>query len=225
MQLYIYSPIVSNRLKYVFDTLLHERLGLTLVYLHNTETYQQAKGAKLNYSHQPIAIQELHIRPYGLLEATNITSQSISIQYSVHSTPYFFQVVPTKDFAFDVFSAAFFLLTRYEEYLPFQADIHNRFSVSQSHFRDPNFLYRPIIEEWVSLLRQKLLQMFPFLTFYASKFVFQPTYDIDLAWAFLHRNWQRTIGGFLNDAKAGSLRKMKQRWQVLMNKKQDPYDT
>jgi hypothetical protein len=55
---------------------------------------------------------------------------------------------------FDLFAAAFYLVTRYEEYLPFIADRHNRFEASQSVLFKHGLLERPLINEWAEDLKQ-----------------------------------------------------------------------
>ncbi|NJL75657.1 MAG: hypothetical protein HC892_12185 [Saprospiraceae bacterium] len=179
----------------------------------------------MNYSDTPANTEELHIRPYGLLEKNTIEPQQIELVHSPDSIAFFFSVLPTKDFDFDPFAAAFFILSRYEEYLPFKADRHGRFSSVESSLYHPRFLFVPIIDHWVIWIKQKLKALFPFLLLQQSKFNFQATYDIDLAWAYLHRNGWRTIGGLLQDAKLPNRDQLQARWRVLTRKSKDPFDT
>ena len=225
MQLLVFSHHQSERLKYIFRTIIWERIGLRLIFINNLEAYEQAVGAKLNYSDTPASTEELHIRPYGLLEKNTIEPQEIELVHSPDSVAFFFRVLPTKDFDFDPFAAAFFILSRYEEYLPFKADVHGRFLSAESSLHHPAFLFFPIIDHWVIWMKQKLSELFPFLLLQQSKFNFQATYDIDIAWAYLHRNWWRTLGGLLQDIKSSNHDQFQERWRVLTRTSKDTFDT
>ena len=52
----------------------------------------------------------------------------------------------------DVFASAFFMLTRWEEYVDKARDIHNRFPASESLAFKNNFIDRPVVNEYVEML-------------------------------------------------------------------------
>ncbi len=65
------------------------------------------------------------------------------------------------DLPFDMFSACFFLLSRYEEYLPFEPDQYGRFEADQSLAFRTGFLEEPVIDQWLILFKKLLLQKIP----------------------------------------------------------------
>ncbi|MFK7935779.1 MAG: polysaccharide deacetylase family protein [Saprospiraceae bacterium] len=120
---------------------------------------------------------------------------------------------------------AFFLLSRYEEYLPHTSDQHGRFAAKVSVAHHYQFLQLPIIELWLFQLRNVLQQKFPTLIISPSLFKFSPTYDIDLAWAYLNRPWWRTVGSWMKNILTGEWQLASEQQNVLRGKMTDPYDT
>jgi hypothetical protein len=53
---------------------------------------------------------------------------------------------------FDLLGTIFFMLSRYEEYFPFEADVHNRFTSKNSIASKLDFIDRPIVNELVEVL-------------------------------------------------------------------------
>lgn len=61
----------------------------------------------------------------------------------------------------DVFGSAFFMLTNYEQYLNPARDRHNRFTAENSLAFQEGFLERPIVNEYVEIIRQSLKLLWP----------------------------------------------------------------
>ncbi len=74
------------------------------------------------------------------------------------------------DFPFDIFAAAFYLLSRYEEYLPFQPDKHGRFPHEASLAYKENFLHLPLVNYWLEDLKKALRVKFPEFEFSDERF-------------------------------------------------------
>jgi hypothetical protein len=85
---------------------------------------------------------------------------------------------------FDLFAAAFYLVTRYEEYLPFIADRHNRFEASQSVLFKHGLLERPLINEWAEDLKQTFSKTHAGLRARTASYQYKITIDVDQAFAF-----------------------------------------
>jgi hypothetical protein len=103
---------------------------------------------------------------------------------------------------FDLFAASFYFLSRYEEYLPFEADEHQRFPAEKSLQFKLDLLKQPIIDNWALILKNILVKKFPSLTFGTRKFSFLPTVDVDRAYHFrssgLVKNTARIIKAAVN---------------------------
>jgi len=90
----------------------------------------------LNYS--PESGGTFRIVPQGLLAEHDIRD-NIRIQFSAwEKTVCFFST--TGDIPFDIFSAAFYLVSRYDEYLSYESDAHHRFP-AESCVTIPKFFH------------------------------------------------------------------------------------
>ncbi|PZF72946.1 hypothetical protein DN068_11080 [Taibaiella soli] len=130
-----------------------------------------------------------------------------------------------KAFSFDVFSAVFYLIARYEEYAPnrFTPDKHNRFPATESVLYKRGLLEIPIVDEWLQTLREILTQQFGF-KLPQKTFSFLPTYDIDIAWSYQNKGWKRNTGALAKDILSGNLSAASSRVKVLSGQQKDPYD-
>ncbi|MFO7977587.1 MAG: polysaccharide deacetylase family protein [Bacteroidales bacterium] len=221
----VYSPKVTNRLRYILDLLLGELLGLSFELTHDTDAFLNFKGPLINYSMKPMREEELHVVPSRLLELRGVQHLVPEVK-TIERLPCLF---PSKKagnpLGFDPFSAAFYLVSRYEEYLPFKKDAYGRFEASQSFAFQHGFLEVPVVNHYALRIRQELLLRFPFMEFPVRKFSFLPTYDVDVAFAYRGRGALRTLGGTLRELFQGKFQTAKLRWMVLMGKSKDPFDT
>jgi len=129
------------------------------------------------------------------------------------------------DLSFDILSGIFYMISRYEEYLPFKPDRYGRFEADQSFAYQNGFIEDPVVDQWMELLQRKLTERFPTLNFDKRKFSFTSTFDIDSPWAFLHKGWLRTSMGLLKDIITFDIKHLYYRLQVLADKVHDPFDT
>ena len=97
------------------------------------------------------------------------------------------------DLGIDVFGAAFFMLSRYEETLPDQRDVHDRFSVVNAKAYRHGFLLRPIIDEYVEVLWAAMQQLWPGLQRKERQFAIVPTHDVDIPYLGLNLRSTRQL--------------------------------
>jgi len=222
-QLIVYTTFRTSRLEYISHFLFKELLGLKVELTVKEDYFQRANAAKINYSSKKIDIPCIQIIPHNLLKESGLGEQKIILRYE-NSIPYFFPTSESADFHCDVLASSFYLLTRYEEYLAFEADEHGRFTADQSLAYRAGILERPIINEWTMELKQKLANIFPKLQFQLPKYRFQPTFDVDMAWAYRFKGVQRNIGASFRDLTQGNFSAFIERYLVLARIKNDPYD-
>ena len=79
---------------------------------------------KINYSDTAILETEFFIQANGLLDQKGVSE--IEIIITQDNIPFFFASNSEESYPFDIFSASFYLVTRYEEYLPHLKDNYNR---------------------------------------------------------------------------------------------------
>lgn len=126
----IYSHKLTNRLTYIFDTLLSNILGIELEYTDSVEKFSTHAGPKLNYSNTSLD-DGLFFQHSSILFETGIKEQTINLS-TYEGLPYFFSVGRDAVLPFDPFGVSFYLISRYEEYLPHIKDQHDRFPASES---------------------------------------------------------------------------------------------
>ncbi|MBI1289009.1 MAG: hypothetical protein GC178_15685 [Flavobacteriales bacterium] len=220
----IYSHSITSRVRYIFHVMLGDMLGLEVSFTSKKEEFVAAAGPKLSYTHSRSA-DEIHFRSLGLLHETGVKDQSIRISENEHGKYFFAHNSQDAALNFDVFGAAFFLLSRYEECLPHLRDKYNRFEASASIGFKHGFLTEPLVDQWLLRIRDILSAKYPELTFKKRRYTFISTIDIDNAYAYRNKGFMRTIGAFGRAILKGKLKEVFERTQVLLGTKTDPYDT
>lgn len=79
----------------------------------------------------------------------------------------------------DVLGSAFFMLSRYEELVLTDRDEFGRFPARASVAFRCNFLYRPIIDEYVEILWSAMRRLWPQLVRASRAFQLTPSHDVD----------------------------------------------
>jgi hypothetical protein len=218
----IYAAFTSNRLTYVLDFIFNEVLGVEYI-LTNAETeYLSSPYFRINYSHKNL-ISDLHIGSSGLLYETEIVEKEIYCT-KWNELPIFFQTQES-EIPFDFFSAVFYLLSRYEEYLPHELDSYFRFPHVQSIAFQNNFLNLPLIDLWIEALKKRMFLKNQSVQFKENKFQILPTYDIDIAYSFKGKGFGRNIAGTLKDILKFNFKNISLRLNVLFANHKDPYDS
>lgn len=79
----------------------------------------------------------------------------------------------------DIFGSAFFMLSRYEEIVKRERDEVERFPAVHSLAHQEGFLDRPLVNEYLEVLRWALGSLWPQLQFRKRAFRVVPTHDVD----------------------------------------------
>lgn len=148
-----------------------------------------------------------------LLVETDIRVQKIFVSREA-DMPVFFQTTDNFDVSFDIFSCIFYLLSRYEEYLPHDKDEHGRYKSSNSILSKKDFNFSPIVEIWLAYFKKELLKVNSSFSFKKYQLEYTPTFDIDNGYKYFGRNWKK------NPPNIFSIECIK----VLLGRQQDPYD-
>lgn len=218
----IYTSEATKRLEYILKFIFADILNHEFQITTDKVNFQKSNLPKINYSNEEIA-DSFWIEPKDLLFETNILQKKIDVS-TWNNHKIFFQTSDKSDIPFDVFAASFYLISRYEEYLPFSADQHGRFEASQSLAFKNGFLQDPIVDQWIYELAQMLSNKFFGFTLPERKFTFIPTIDIDNAYAYLYKGAVRTIGAAMRDLFKLDANENIKRFQTLAGEK-DPFDT
>src|SRR4051812_40660065 len=180
--LLIYTPRATPRLIYIFDFIFKDLLGREYHLTHDIVSFRHSDNPKINYSEQPLD-DEIFFCASTLLFEKGIRHQDLSV-FEWENSKAFFATHPKYIFPFDPFAASFYLLSRYEEYLPHEKDSYGRFDVKASLSWQKNFLQKPLINIWAQKIQKALLQRFPKMEFKQTHYKYISTIDIDNAYAF-----------------------------------------
>jgi hypothetical protein len=208
----VYTPVISNRINYIFTHLIFRLLKLEFGITTNLNEFNSFQGPKICYTEGRIG-NSLWIKPGGLLHEQGICEQSIQVS-EYEGLKIFY-----------IFSASFLLISRYEEYLSFQTDKHERFEAVQSLAYLHGFLHEPLVDKWVLLLKKKLTEKYPELVIPDQTYIFQSSIDIDNPFAFKHKGVFRTIGALLRAFFRLDFNTLLGRLTALGGVTKDPYDT
>lgn len=221
--LLIYTDKITHRNKYIFNLIFKDILHVDFELTESAEAFRIAGGAKMSYSHNPVA-DEVHFTSRNLLLESGITEQNISL-FDYKNCKVFFATGKSSALPFDVFSASFFLVSRYEEYLPHIRDEHDRFDAKDSLAFINGFLQKPVVNIWSGWIKDILSQRFPDLVFPERKYEFISTIDIDNAYAYREKGFTRSLGGYLKSLSKLDFKEISERNKVLLGLEKDPYDT
>ena len=140
------SPRIEYTFNHIFKLILNKKFSIT----NSKSEFIDFKGYKFSYANTPIS-EELFFQSNGLLEERGLENHEIII-FEWDNLKCFFKVGQKSAIPFDIFSAIFFLLSRYEEYMPHSSNNHSQFSHLESIAYKENFLEIPLIDVWIEKL-------------------------------------------------------------------------
>ncbi len=220
--LLIYTHKITPRLTYVMRHIFVNILGIELDFTTKVEEFIKHTGPKITYTKQPLQ-NEFFIRSNELLFEQGINDIQLNIG-DWDGTPCFFQAGERSTIPFDIFAASFFMLSRYEEYLPHVKDIHGRFSPKDSIAFQNGFLQKPVVDIWAYKVLQALKERFEDLGYKTKTYEFISLIDVATSHCYANRGVVRGIVGMLMDLGTFKLKRVVERIAVGFNRQKDPYD-
>lgn len=221
----VYAPNVSERLRYISHFIFQHGLSLNFRLLTTVSEFEEAGGPKVNYSLSQLN-SGVWIKPSGLLEEKGIQPKKPELHKGLGSIPHFYKTPEAivGAFHFDIFSAVFFLVSRYEEWQDFEKDKHDRFEAAQSILVKYQLHQKPLVEYWLKELAEALCQQQTDLKIAARPFRVLSTIDVDNLFAYKAKGWLRTVGAIGKDVLKRDWINLKGRLTVLTGKQKDPFD-
>ena len=219
----VYTHKITPRVRYIFKHIIHRTLLIPVEFTSKVEDFVAHNGPKITYAKTPLA-KEFFIKSNNLLFEQGVNDLEINIQ-KWDDVICFFATGPKSSIPFDIFAASFYLITRYEEYLPHVKDNHGRFTAEESLAFKHHFLEKPVIDIWAFKFLEALKTKFPDYNYKIRDYQYISTIDIDNAFAYKHKSLVRGIGGFFNDLFRFKLIEVWNRFAVVFNLKKDPFDT
>ncbi len=221
--LLIYIQKLTPRISYIFKHICIRILEIQVNFTSDVEKFNSYIGPKISYGNKAIE-DELFFQSYGLLEQQGFEAMDITVK-KWDDTIGFFSVSTNSTFRYDIFSASFYMLSRYEEYLPHVKDDFGRFMASESLAYKSGFLQQPVVDIWAYKLKNVLLQRYPKMEFPVRKISIFPLIEASQPYSYKQKGFFRTLVGYVGSILRGRVRNIAERTQVLMGLKRDPLDT
>ncbi|HET6558480.1 MAG TPA: polysaccharide deacetylase family protein [Prolixibacteraceae bacterium] len=221
--LLIYSPVITPRVEYAFDLIFHTILGIEVSYTIREQEFLKSILPRINYSKTNLDAG-LFLKSHSLLTEKTITVHEIEIvEYG--GMQLFFPSSADSFLPFDPFAFAFYIVSRYEEYLSENTDEHERFTDSENILVRHNLHHKPIVDMMAYWVAEQLKAQFPEFKVPSRSFQFVTSIDIDNAWAFKNKSPMISFGAILKAIGNGRWEELRQRFDVFVGLRKDPYDT
>ncbi len=222
-QILVYTHKITNRNRYIFRLFFKDHLGLELEMTDQVQKFIDWTGPKISYTQAPIG-DELFFFSRNLLFENGIQEQNISV-FEWESNKVFFATGKASALPFDPFCSAFYLVSRYEEYLPHIRDSLDRFDAHCSLAWEHGFLEIPVVNHWMKMVGDLLVKKHSEIVPKKTTYKFTPTIDIDNAYAYRLKGVMRSTGGYGRALMNLDFNDFKMRTRVLFRMMKDPYDT
>jgi hypothetical protein len=222
--LLIFTPTINNRINYIFKLILSRILGVEYALTAQYDEWLAYDGPRLCYG-SAYDGEELFFAQAPLL--LNTGTKKIHIDpVMCEGIKAFFPVKSSKSqFPFDPFAASFYLVSRYEEYIPLIRDMHGRFPASESLALRYGFLQKPVVNIWAARIGAILHERFPALKFRKRHFTMIPTIDVDAAFAVRNKGFVRVMGGLIKSLVNKDKESFRTRLRILTGNEKDPFDS
>ncbi|RFN58685.1 polysaccharide deacetylase family protein [Marixanthomonas ophiurae] len=221
--LLIYTQKITPRTTYIFKHICMRILGLEVGFTSVIEELIGHSGPKISYGKQPMG-NELFIQSQGLLTEQGVESIDITVK-PWEETICFFPVSEKSALPFDIFSAGFYLLSRYEEYLPHVKDEWGRYPVSESLGYKAKFLQQPVIDIWAYKFKNVLKEHFPNIEFTTKSMSIHPVIKAVEPYAYEQKGLFRSLIGYMSDLFRFRILQITRRTQVVLGVRRDPNNT
>jgi hypothetical protein len=220
--LLIFAEEATARLAYTCRFVFGHVLGLNYRLITDPSAFETSDGWRINYSTRE-TLPGFRIQPSGLLSETGISLQKPE-RILKEGRLYLYSTPGQEGLGYDVFSAVFYLISRYEEWQPFIPDRHQRFEVGASILFGGDFHLRPVADIWIMELKAALQRTFPRLSFPEKRYRVVSTIDVDNLYAYRHKGLLRTLGAGMKDLFRRDPENLSRRWRVLSGREEDPFD-
>ena len=221
--LLVYTHKISPRLKYIFKHICTRILGIKVEFTTKIEDFIAHDRLKMSYTRQQLG-NEFFVKSHDILFEQGLSDIEINV-HDWENTKCFFYNGDKSTMPFDIFAASFYLLARYEEYLPQVKDEYGRFLATESIAYKYDFLHQPVVDIWAYKFKSILEKLYPDFTFPERSYSIKPVIDVPSAYKFRLKGIMRTFGGTMKDVFQLKLKRLYNRYAVLLSFKHDPYDT
>ncbi len=174
----IYIPNKTRRIEYTWNFIFKQATFIEYRITSFSDEYKQYLGPKFEYSSQK-QFNGTWLWASGLLNEETIQHHHTESFHDEWGKILFPSEHKHSLLPFDLPSAVFWLITRYEEYILETTDKHSRFIPQQSWLYKNNLLNTPIVNVWINRFVDILKKSFADLAVQYPRYNFVSTIDID----------------------------------------------
>lgn len=208
-------------MKYTLRFIFNQALQSQFIITTNKDEFLNSELVKINYSANTFE-NCINITPSGLLEEQGIKEFVPPCKTTNNKIVLFFN--SDIELGYDIFSGAFYFISRYEEWQKFVKDNHGRFEIRSSILYKLSALKIPVVDCWIKEFRELILSKFPGVKLNSRGFKFISTIDVDNVYAFKAKPLVRNIGGMCRDFVYGKLQMVASRIGTVFFGRKDPFD-
>ncbi len=220
--LLVFVQQISPRVSYVFKHICTRILGVEVSFTTSIDVFISHQGPKISYGSLPLG-NEMFFQSQGLLEQNGVEYQDITVK-PWEETIGFFAASAKSTLPFDIFAASFYLLSRYEEYLPHVKDELGRYPSKESLAFKNQFLKYPVIDIWAQKLKAVFLASFPDMLFQEKEHRTHFFIQAEQPFKYRTRGFLRNLFSYSMDLLAGKFKALLNRTRVILGTRKDPYD-
>lgn len=215
----IYVDEISERLIYTLDFIFEDR-KVAYKLTNNLADFYDYKSCKIAYSSYPFEDNSPTLFPADLLFEETVKQPRLAKADWEDTKLISFNDTP------DPLASIFYMLSLYDEYINDDTDHHGRHLINNNIAYKYGWYKQLNCERWAISFINYLQRINNIkLTYEQIKFNFTPSFDIDHAYAFLHRSKLRTVLSQTKDFLSQNKINAKLRKSVLAGISKDPYDT
>lgn len=222
-QLLIYSPKTGPRLIYIFKHICTRLLGIEIAFTTEVPEFVAHSGPKIWYGPSGSG-NTFFLKSNDLLFQQGLTDIEINVK-QWEDTVGFFPTSPDSNLPYDIFAASFYLLSRYEEYLPHVKDESGRYPAEESLAGSNDFLNQSVVDIWARKFLAALLVAYPNLKYDLPSFEKLNVIDVPQAFKYKSKGFLRSFFGYFSDLFRFRFRSIAYRTRVLLLLSKDPHNT
>lgn len=198
-------------------------LGIEIAFTSEVPKFVAHSGPKLWYGPSGSG-NTFFIKSNELLFQQGLADVEINVK-PWDNTIGFFPTSPDSNLPFDIFAASFYLLSRYEEYMPHVKDEAGRYPAEESLAGTAGFLDQAVVDVWARKFLDALLAVFPGLNYKLASFEMVNIIDVPEAFKYKGKGFLRSFFGYFSDLFRFRFRSIVHRSRVLLLLSRDPYNT
>ncbi|MFQ3577194.1 MAG: hypothetical protein SNJ77_12235, partial [Cytophagales bacterium] len=190
---------------------------------NDLEKYKLYQGPKIFYHKKKLVDSGLFIKAEEILFEEDIHKFDFEV-YNKKNFKVFF-TNEDSSIGYDPFAASFYLVSRYEEYLPSQLDKLKRYKVESSKAFQRNFLNIPVVNFYALDIAEELKISFPDFNYEKPKHKFRIEMVVNSFYAYKYQNPVHIFFDVMGLFFTFKFKKFWDRMKIHLGFKKDPYDT